>query len=277
MRNSFDLAEYLADHLSTRNEIRILEQGLQLLNRSSRPINPDNVVELTDSDLNSDVVRNFVIELERQGILGEALDQAELQIVTNTAIALIEHPPESPDKLVATIPNPEKVVDSTRFTPLLLGLRQLIKRAENRLILVSPFFHPRAIEKVSGPLGERVREGVNVDIVTRALTTDEPNFNNRQFLDRLLEDDMPMDGIRIYEYLDDETGTTLHTKLLAVDGVECYLGSANITHYGLANNLEIGIICRGRTGSALAATAREITRSYSSHQVEYSEGKFQRR
>lgn len=277
MPDSLDLAEYLAAHLETRDQVRLLERALELLDRSSRSSSPEALVELVDTDVEAGVARNFAIELERQGVLGDTLDRAELKLVSDTAVALIEQPTEGPDDLVATLPSPEETVGSARFTPLLLALRQLIKRAESRLVLVTPFLNPQAVEKVAGPLSERVRDGVAVDIVTRALTTDEPNRSNRRFLEQLLEHEMPRGDIRVFEYIDDSTGTTLHTKLLARDGVECYLGSANITHYGLADNLEIGIICRGGTGAALATTAREITESRHSHEVERLDGHFQRR
>lgn len=268
MPETLALAEYLESHLDSQEEVRVLADAIRLLGHSNRDLSPETVASLAAPDVPPTVSRNFVIQLEQAGVLAENVDFDQLTSIESTTVALLTSAENQTDALVGTIPRPETTVDSTRFQPLLLELRQLIKSAENRIILISPFFHEQAVQKLAAPLESCLSRGVDIDIVMRNLATDS-NWNNQSFVRSLYRELDSSDRIRLFEYLDDESGTTLHTKLLAVDDSQCYLGSANITHYGLAQNLEFGVIKRGDLGAELTTTANEIVRSNLSHPVEY--------
>jgi cardiolipin synthase len=106
-----------------------------------------------------------------------------------------------------------------------------INSAQERLWIVTPYFHPvRGIRKA---IAQRASEGVDVRIIL-------PKKSDVLFSTWINEsycDDLCRAGIKVYRYLP----TILHAKLMLGDDW-CLIGSSNLNHRSFLKDLEIDVI-----------------------------------
>lgn len=62
--------------------------------------------------------------------------------------------------------------------------------------------------------------------------------------------------------------------MLVVDEAACYLGTANLTHRGLRDNLELGVIFRDHSVLKLRSLVDSLQRSSLMHRVTYEDEDF---
>lgn len=178
-------------------------------------------------------------------------------------------------EFVCTLPDSDPAF--TDLTPSDFDMRQitsallkLCREAEDDLTVVSPYLESIGVEWLRPGIKAALRRGVDVTIVSRELTTGEPNF---EALDNLLGLAGGGHGqLSVYDYYEPRSDSqaplyTLHSKVIVADREAAYVGSANFTRYGFNENLEIGAILRGRRVAELQRvfdfvvdTAREVTR-----------------
>lgn len=173
-------------------------------------------------------------------------------------------PPQTVAQPIVTFPD-DPAFESA--SPADFGMMQLmstlateIKRAEESIVLLAPFFEGEGVGHLIDVLEDALERGVDLTIVTRYLQ--DMDSHNRKVIGEVMEklggrglsgqiqlidytvwnDDIPLarrsqDGAN--------PSFTLHAKLMLFDDNAVYIGSANITDYGFDRYLEAGVLVRG--------------------------------
>jgi phosphatidylserine/phosphatidylglycerophosphate/cardiolipin synthase-like enzyme len=148
-------------------------------------------------------------------------------------------------EFVITAPEPYGAALAYRTKArLTLGvLTQLIAQARQSLVIAAPFIQPNS-GLDSGPLADALRgalqRGVMVDIVSTG--------SSLQAL--AIKDLKPISSGRLRFFqprpnVEDERHLGSHAKFCIADNQHAYVGSANLTAPGLAENLEMGLLIHG--------------------------------
>jgi phosphatidylserine/phosphatidylglycerophosphate/cardiolipin synthase-like enzyme len=118
-------------------------------------------------------------------------------------------------------------------------LHELIAAARERVLLVSYAAHTLA--EVAADLQAAVARGCDVAVV---FETEEDSAG--AYSGPKSHPFQGIEGIRRWRWPPDRRvkGAVLHAKLLAVDGRQALVGSANLTHRALTANLEVGVLVR---------------------------------
>lgn len=126
-----------------------------------------------------------------------------------------------------------------RFRDLDHLCRELVASASNRVTLVSPFWSPHGIAALSSSLavaaerGALVRFVVDSGVSVESLRASLAGVADLQGGMTLLNQLRVMRGTDLF--------TFIHAKLILIDGIKGYLGSANFTAGGLERNFELGV------------------------------------
>lgn len=87
--------------------------------------------------------------------------------------------------------------------------------------------------EISGALGKKAKEGVEVRVQLAKFSGGSTNDGERQELTQA--------GVKKVRFI---SKPMLHAKLIVVDGAAAYLGSVNLTSNSMDNNRELGVILR---------------------------------
>jgi phosphatidylserine/phosphatidylglycerophosphate/cardiolipin synthase-like enzyme len=121
-------------------------------------------------------------------------------------------------------------------------------------------------------VGYRVTEGARI-IFDRLAEKSSEKVRVRLMLDEataqlgILRRMWPMNQATPEVYENSESG--LHAKVLAVDRRDVLVTSANLTHYGLESNIELGVRIRGETGLKIESLVDELIRNGQFRRVEF--------
>lgn len=117
-------------------------------------------------------------------------------------------------------------------------LHELIAGARRRVLILS--FATYALPSVTADLSRAVESGCEVDVVheTEADSAGAYSGPSHPF--------GAVAGIRRWRWpaAQRSSGALLHAKALIVDGERALIGSANLTHRALSDNLEVGVLIR---------------------------------
>lgn len=276
--DDFYVAELFSHLLSDVTTIGMVRDGVSLLSHTDSGVNSDRLSAIVGDRLTDDQCENAVLALENTGIVDRdtgSLDRIRLERVTRCAEVLSERTSPPENELVATIPEGETSIDERHFGPLLLRLRELVERADDDIFLITPFFSEKIADRLVNPLNAAARRGVDITVTTRYLTYGQKDYN-RDFVRVLYEYDEIRDRTHLFEYVRDvdDRGGTVHAKMLIVDETACYLGTANLTHRGLRDNLELGVILRDMSVSKLRDLVESLRNSDLMHRVDLEDDKF---
>ncbi len=176
-------------------------------------------------------------------------------------------------ELVATLP--ENLPPDTRIRhsilPLAAALHRLITEAEREILILNPFFERAGFDRLASALLAAADRGVATTIVTHRLS--DPGSVNHQVLGSLatLAAARGMGKhFTFWEYQQVEERRVVpaaHAKVLLVDGRSAYIGSANMTEYGMARFLEIGVLLQGPLVRRLKLIFQAILGSNQAEQV----------
>lgn len=250
--------------------------SLEYLHHADREVTPAALRDIVRFDLSASDAEDIVFQLAVEGIMGDgAIHVAGLReaFIGAKLVAAQEPPPEN--ILVATIPYGDRALDAEMFAPLHGNLLKLIRSAEDRLVLMSPFLSERAYERLRPALHTAAANGAYISLITNALTYGDDDFN-RDCARSMLNDDRLRAQTSVYEYVDDETWTTFHAKIVIADDERAYLGTANLTHRGLGDNLELGVIFRDRTTDRFSVLVDALRESSFLYEVTRDDGRFVR-
>lgn len=134
----------------------------------------------------------------------------------------------------------------------------LISSADEKLVLVSPFWDYETAQELSELLLRRLEAGIHIDIIGRFDSDDDAALGVvRQRL-------VGYPRCRVFRWskplADDRFGRqTFHFKSISVDhGAAVYVGSANFTTGGLRSRMELGLILRGPVARQVHQCVREV-------------------
>lgn len=248
---------------------------LEYLHHDDRDVTPEALRDTVHHDLSTTKSENIVYQLAVEDIITEShLNEAALRSVFIGARLLSAKAPEPENTIVATIPD-DDALDAWMFEALHSNLLELIRFAEDTLVLMSPFLSVDAYDRLRPALITAADNGADITLITRYLTYGDENYN-REFVRAVLDDDRLSRHVTAYEYIDDSTWTPFHAKVVIADGIRAYLGTANLTHKGLGSNLELGVMFRDETAPRLAELVETLRASEYLHEVSVSTEQFHR-
>lgn len=242
--------------------------SLEYLHHADRDVTPDALRDVAPCDLSDTDAEDIVFQLAVEGIFDDShlrVEGLRAAFVGARLLVAGDDPPEN--TIVATVPYDDPALDPGMFEPLHGNLLDLIRSADDDLMLMSPFLSQRAYERLRPALHTAADNGADITLITRYLTYGDEDYN-REFARAVQDDDRLAPRTTNYEYIDDETWTTFHAKVVIADGGQAYLGTANLTHKGLGGNLELGVMFRDDTASRLAGLVASLRRSEFLHEVE---------
>jgi len=138
--------------------------------------------------------------------------------------------------LVATLPPGLRHAMRPPALPQTGGvLLELLERATDRVALAAPFVDRAAVDFVAPSLVEAGRRGADV----RILTSPGALLAFDGLVARWAT--VPVHVLRLTEVATDLSPLGSHAKVVVVDGMVAYIGSANLTTGGLARHIEIGV------------------------------------
>lgn len=181
-----------------------------------------------------------------------------------------------PVDLLATLPDDDALA-TAGFEDLLSGILGVIKQAMSHVWIVSPFLSTEAFNRLRPALLSAVDNGSSISLVTRYLTYggDDGKYN-REFANELLDSKLG-DSVTLYEYINDDTWSTFHAKVVTADEREAYLGTANVTGTGFLSNLELGVRFENAAARELIGLLDSLRASEHLHEVQRLGGRFERR
>lgn len=144
---------------------------------------------------------------------------------------------------------------------LMPTLTRQIKRSNESITLLAPFFEAEGFSHLEEVLLAAMERSVQVTVVSRYLT-DSDSYNHavlKSFAKTAQERNIDTSLLTLVDYTrwSSETPTerrrqdgatpefTLHAKIILFDDVATYIGSANVTDYGFEHYLETGILVEG--------------------------------
>lgn len=271
----FETAQILAESIPA-DALDGVRASLEYLYYADRDVRPDSLREVAPCDLSTTAAENIVYQLLMKDILDD--DHLHVEALRSVFIgahllSAQEEPPEN--TIVATIPYNDPALDPGMFEPLHGNLLNLIRSAEDELVLMSPFLSKRAYERLRPALHTAADNGASITLITRSLTYGNKHYN-REFVRAVHNDERLAPQTTTYEYIDDETWTTFHAKIAVADGHRAYLGTANLTHTGLGDNLELGVIFRDDTAARLDALVGSLRQSKFFYEVSVYNESFRR-
>ncbi|OYR70468.1 phospholipase D-like domain-containing protein [Halorubrum ezzemoulense] len=257
-------------------ELESVRASLEYLYYADRAVRPNSLQEVVPFDLSTTAAENIVYQLIIENIIDD--DNLHVEVLRSAFVGAHllttqEEPPEN--TIVATIPYDDPSLDHGMFEPLHGNLLELIRSAENNLVLMSPFLSERAYERLRPALHTAAANGARIKLITHSLTYGDKDYN-REFVRAVRDDERLAPNTTTYEYINDETWTTFHAKIVIADGRSAYLGTANLTHTGLGDNLELGVIFRDDTSTRLDTLVGALCESDFSHEISSSRESFHR-
>lgn len=188
---------------------------------------------------------------DRYGVEPERL-RLVLRVAQGIAGALAQQPPANLERyeVVATLPPGFRLQDSGRSPiPLFAALHELIVKANRTLTFLNPFFELQGLKPLFEALAAAAQRGVVITMITRDLEQSaSPNRTALADLHQYLGRMGLASQLHVYNYKVQAAGRivlTLHAKVAISDGIRAYVGSANLTSYGLERYLEIGVLLYG--------------------------------
>lgn len=154
-------------------------------------------------------------------------------------------------ELLATLPDGLSLSSHIRqqIAPLAASLHRLITEADRAITILNPFFEETGFNRLATALLAAAERGVNIQIITRQLSDSfSVNHNVIKGLYKQGQERGVEGRFSFYEYQHIKEGRivlTSHAKVIVVDDHTAYIGSANLTEYGMAHHLEIGVTLQG--------------------------------
>jgi len=142
---------------------------------------------------------------------------------------------------------------------LLVTLGEILRVAENDLIVFSPYWRTDGVQALLASAGRRSYNGVNVTVVTQPKSwMKAEDQEGLAFFESTLKSGGAL--VRMLAPRSHQGLTPiLHAKLIIADGVRAYVGSANFTKSGLNHGLEAGVLVEGEIASAFWRWSKAIS------------------
>lgn len=156
-------------------------------------------------------------------------------------------------EFVATLPPSLLIGYDTDIGSIDYAIRRMIVSSKESVWIANPFFDEFGMEAIADSIVSKAESGVEVRLLTRGVFEETEGANIRPILKSLFDrfnesGSRELLSVRDFFKRDVSSGRVsyaLHSKIVVVDRCICYLGSANVTQYGLRHNFEIGVVLRG--------------------------------
>jgi len=278
MSDSRTVAEALRNLADTTQEVDALRAGIELLvAHPERALSDSALQELHDDAQAQAAYTELVYALEAAEIwIDDALDQRKFDAAVGGAKTLVASPTKPENDVVVNVPEGDNPELGQSLGSLVVRLTDLLHETDKELVILNPFFTEHAFSNTVYPVVSALQRGVSVTLITRYLTYGDDG-DAREFVRRLQA--AAQDGnLACYEYIDpdEHSNATLHAKMVVSDRTTVYMGTANLTHRGLRDNLEVGVIFRDDTATQLVQFTDELQASKYIHPVELKNGEFVR-
>jgi phosphatidylserine/phosphatidylglycerophosphate/cardiolipin synthase-like enzyme len=274
-------ASLLADITQDPDELSAIEGTVIRSLAMGPPPEPATLERSSSPPVSVRQYRDLLYHLREAGLIDEGRAEiGELRAIFDTARILAGRGPTPENRLVANTPLPDADVGDT-VGSLVVDLLELIQQASSELVILNPFFSERGDDRIGRLIGGATARGVDVTIMTKSLSYGGTTQNERVMDELLGDEDTDPGNLQLYEYvLDDDPSKkhppTIHAKLTIADGERAYLGTANMTHRGLVENLELGVILQDDSVDELLLLVRELSSSEYLHPVEHTSTGFER-
>jgi len=278
----YQVARFLADLTQDADELSAIKGALtyEAATKTSPP-DPSTLTDLTPDLVSEREYRKILYLLKEAGVINEnGAVVTELRAIFDTARVLAERGPLPTNHVVANTPlDDDDLGDS--IGSLVVNLLDLIQQAESGLVILNPFFTEDGYNQIGTPISDATARGVDVTVITKSLTYGGSTQNGRVIRKLFQKNSTVLENLTLYEYVldddpDEEHPPTVHAKLTIADGERAYLGTANMTHRGLVENLELGIIFEDDTVETLSGLAENLLSSEYLHRVDYTSSGFKR-
>jgi phosphatidylserine/phosphatidylglycerophosphate/cardiolipin synthase-like enzyme len=200
------------------------------------------------------------------------VDEAQLSVVLHDTLVArevlrqVQQEKQPTDQMTLLATRPESLYLSEEARQSILSvavaLHRLITSARREIIILNPFFERAGFDRLAAALLAAARRGVGVFIITRQLT--DETSPNRQVLKGLMKqakDEGVVDLFRLAQYQQLEAGRLIvasHAKVLLADSEQAYIGSANLTEYGMDRFFEVGVLLQGAQVRTLKSLLQAI-------------------
>ena len=275
-------ARLLADLEQDPDQLSAIEGALTYAAAMDSPPEPSTLQGLTPDLASRRQYRELLYYLEEAEVIDdEGADFGKLRSIFDTARIFAERGPLPNNRVVANTPLDENDIGDS-IGSLVVNLLDLIQQAESDLVILNPFFSEQGYNQIGAPICDAMARGVGVTIITKSLTYGGSTQNERVVRQLFQDDDTIPENLTLYEYVldenpDEEHPPTIHAKLTIADGERAYLGTANMTHRGLVENLELGVIFEDDTVGELLGLVQNLLSSEYLHRVNYTSSGFTRR
>lgn len=278
----YQAARHLADITDVADELTAIEGALvYAAAHDSLSLDPSTLAELTPALTSQRQYRELLYLLEEADVIADgSVRFAEIRSIFDAARVFAERGEMPTNKVVANLPLDEDDFGDS-IGSLVVNLLELIQQAESELVILNPFFSERGYEQVGAPIADATARGVDVTVITKSLTYGGSTQNERVIRKLFQDEDTVQSNIELYEYVldedpEEEHPPTIHAKLTVSDGQRAYLGTANMTHRGLVENLELGVIFRDDTVDLLLGLVMDLLSSEYLHHVQFTASGFVR-
>ncbi|MFW5950353.1 MAG: phospholipase D-like domain-containing protein [archaeon] len=277
----YQVARLLADLTQDPDQLSAIEGALTYASATDFPPGPSTLEELMPDLASRRQYREILYHLEEAEVVtDDGAAVGELRSIFDTARILAERGPLPNNRVVANTPLEENDLGDS-IGSLVVNLLDLIQKADSELLILNPFFTEQGYDQIGTPICDATARGVDVTIITKSLTYGGSTQNER-VVRRLFEDDETVpENLTLYEYVldenpDEEYPPTIHAKLTIADAERSYLGTANMTHRGLVENLELGVIFEDDTVGEVLGLVQSLLSSEYLHRVSYTSSGFER-
>lgn len=280
MSDLFEAAEVLANLAEDSRDVRKIIAGIEIAVEQGEGLpNPGDISKILERAGDRPRFEALLYSMELAGIFRDdgSVAQGRIRDLSGAAMALHERGPAPENQVVVNLPVGEREQIGGSMGSLVVRLMELIGRADDSITILNPFFTEQVFDSIANPLQSAAQRGANITIMTRSLTYGSDG-DNREFIKDLIDEINDPAGLTLYEYIgpEDDYSATIHAKMTLIDGEEAYLGTANLTHRGLRDNLEIGVIFRDDTVIRLSEFVDSLRGSKYLHEVRFDGSDFER-
>lgn len=279
MSNLTSIADSLLEITDSEREVKAIVAAVEFLySNPDSTLTARSLAGMFKGDISEGGCRSLIFAMEQADVLNsEDLNRERLQAAAGAAKTIISRGGDLENDVVVTVPQEDDHDIGQSLGSLVVRLVELLAGADEEIVILNPFFTTQAFGNIVGPLSGALERGVSVTLITRYLTYGRDE-DSRDFVRKLFDGDSPPKGLTLYEYIDpdDDSSATIHAKMTIVDRNRAYLGTANLTHRGLHENLEIGVIFQDATVDQLTRFTDDLRESGYLHEIEYQDGAFDR-
>jgi phosphatidylserine/phosphatidylglycerophosphate/cardiolipin synthase-like enzyme len=279
MSNLTAIAESLVDITGSESEVDAVIAAIEFCH--SKPgtnLDPATLTSLFDGEIEEKQWRTVLFAMEQATVLDAgALDRERLRSAAGAAKVIHSRGGDLDNEVVVTVPQEDDQDIGQELGSLVVRLVELLASADEEIIIFNPFFTRQVFGNLVGPIRSAIDRDVEVTLITRYLTYGNDD-DGRAFVREIVGDRKSLENLTLYEYInpDEESTATIHAKMTIVDRRRAYLGTANLTHRGLHENLEVGVIFADETVNQLVRFTDDLRDSAYLHEVSFRSGVFER-